>query len=149
LIFTFILGYITLNTPLRVISRYNNKNHHEGDLLGQPLCVFGIAELSLRQLLFYCFYILHSSAYFFGIGIHLPRIKQLRMFIYRIGCNESYALVYSLFSILCFLFYQYLNYIDLYAGLLIQQVSRSTFLIFGLLLFFVGIIGNKKNTFYY
>ena len=166
------LGYFTLVGPPRAIAMQKNLKKHEVELFGKPLWVVFIAELSLRGSLFVFFGfvfeliigdvffeklhgnfllvglfaggVLHMLAYYVGVGIVAPNKRRLGMVIYRLGRNVTYAIVLSFCYIVCILFYQYLNQVKLFSGLMIDNGFIIAFLIFSILGVFEAIYARNN-----
>lgn len=170
----YCLGYFTLVGPPRAITMQEKLEKHEVELFGKPLWVVFIAELSLRGSLFvlfgfvleliigdalfeklhgnlmlmglFCGGGLHMFVYYIGIGVVAPKKRRLGMIIYRLGRNISYSIVCTYFYIVGILFYQYLNQVRLFSGLIIENSFIFVFFIFTVLGFLEAVYVKENVT---
>ncbi len=169
----FCFGYLTLVGPPRAITMKKKLGKNISlELFGKPLWEVLIIELGIRGSMFIMLAvslelmlgddvfkevygdeilvglmvcgILHISAYYLGLVIIAPKNKNLGMRFYRLGRNLAYAIFMGILSVVCILFYQYVNQIKIVKGD-ITIIFENIFFIFVLIGVIEAILkANKK-----
>jgi|GEM_PF-1427332 len=154
-------GYILLIGPPKALEIQIQANKTEGELSGRSLLVVLLSETALRASAFllvgfsieqllgnesyekyridYLFFWLivagamHIVGYYLDKGIFTNTNQRLGILLYRIGRNFAYAIIPTIFAVLCALYYQFSQQLELFSGILVHIVFFVTYLIFILL----------------
>lgn len=157
----YILGYVCLIGPSRMIEIQNQARVEKNELSGEGLMYILISETAVRSGLFlltaglieiylgdevfemyrldYLFGLLivagiiHVLAYYVGIILLAPEYFKTAMVVYRLGRNLAYALLPAVFVVGIGLFVQEQEQIELFSGELIKQSFFYSYILFAVI----------------
>lgn len=159
--FLYLLGYVSLIGPSRIIEIQNQARVEKNELTdgslfyilvsetavraGLFLLIAGLVEISLGDKLFemyqldYLFALLilagivHVLAYYVGIVFFAPKYFRAAMIIYRLGRNLAYALLPAILAVGIVLLLQDQEQIELFSGELIKQSFIYSYILFSVI----------------